>query len=445
MDRLVERLVRFVSCIAGGARFLPAMHYSRYVPGGPLKVLLVGYNGARNTGSDVRVASLALQLKELLIGYDVQISVMSLDAENTAPYFDDDVRQVQFSTLFFFDLLNACSQNHVAILCEGSTFKSKFANALTLYSCEAAGVMRAQGKLCVAYGSEAGDMEPEVGRAVRDLCGEVRFAMRSAASLEALRGLGFDGYLGTDTAWRFDSSQADATARDSLRQGGWDGKKPLLGIAVINPFCWPVRPSIAKLARTCMTGDRSLQFQSLYHFTWSDERQKRFHAYLDAMAQACSTFAAERGFQLVVFGMERLDGQACALLRERLGAGVPVLVSSECDGFTMAAALRSLSLLVTSRYHAQVLSTSALVPTVAVTMDERLTNLSEELGLDKSLLLSVDDEDLAPRLLVALDRAWDEADAIRAQIAEGAQTALARLDGMGTWLRDQVDAFAAGR
>ena len=143
--------------------------------------------------------------------------------------------------------------------------------------------------------------------------------------------------------------------------------------------------------------------------------------------------------------MERLDGQACELLRDWLGAGVPVLVSSDCDGFVMAAALRSLSLLATSRYHAQVLSASALVPTVAVTMDERLTNLSDELGLDKSLLLSVDDEDLAPRLLVALDSAWDEADAVRARIAEGVQTALRRLDAMGAWLCDQVDAFAGKR
>jgi len=446
MDRVVEALVRLVSLIAGWARYLPALNYARYVPGEPLKVLLVGYNGARNTGSDVRVASLARQLKELLGGYDVQVSVMSLDAANTAAYFDEDVRQVQFPTLFFFDLLKACSHNHVAILCEGSTFKSKFANALTLYSCEAAGIMRAQGKPCIAYGSEVGEMEPAVERAVHDLCSEVRFAMRSAGSLKALRGLGFDGYLGTDTAWRFDSSRGDEAAYELLRAGGWDGERPLLGIAAINPFCWPVRPSLAKFAHACRTGDRKLQFQGLYFFSWSDERERRFQAYLDALAQACSTFAAERGFQPVIFGMEQLDGQACELLSDRLGGDVPLLVSSECDVFVMSAALRSLSLLVTSRYHAQVISAASQVPAVAVTMDERLTNLTEELGTDSELLLSVNDPDLAPRLLVALDRAWDNADAVRAQIAQGVQVALARLDGMGEWLRAQVgEALLGGR
>lgn len=47
--------------------------------------------------------------------------------------------------------------------------------------------------------------------------------------------------------------------------------------------------------------------------------------------------------------------------------------------------------------------------------------------------------DLAPKLLVALDHVWDDADAERARIAQGVRVALTRLDGMGTWLRDQLE------
>ena len=79
-------------------------------------------------------------------------------------------RQVPFGTLFFAKLFEACSLNHVIVLCEGSTLKSKFADALTLYSCEAAGIARAQGKPCIAFGSEIGAMNPSIERAARDLC-----------------------------------------------------------------------------------------------------------------------------------------------------------------------------------------------------------------------------------------------------------------------------------
>ena len=227
MDRIVELIVRVVSALAGWARVLPGVDYASYEPGQPYEILLVGYNGARNTGSDVRVATLAWQLEQLLGFENAEISVMTLDASSTVPYFDPRVRQIQFNTLFFCDLLKACSQHHVAILCEGSTFKSAFADALTLYNCEAAGVMRAQGKPCIAYGCEVGTMKPYLARAVCDLCADVRFAVRSAGSLEALRGLGFDGFSGTDTAWRFDSSSAHEQAHALLREKGWDGVRPL--------------------------------------------------------------------------------------------------------------------------------------------------------------------------------------------------------------------------
>jgi polysaccharide pyruvyl transferase WcaK-like protein len=162
-------------------------------------VLLAGYNGARNTGSDVRVSAIAEQLQKRL-GDAVEISVMSLDVAGTAPYFDANVRQIAFGTLFFGALYRACSEHHVVILCEGSILRSKFADALTLYNCEVAGVACAQGKPCIAYGSEIGEMDAFVADAARDLCSDVRFIVRSAGSFEALHSLGLDGRLGTDTS-----------------------------------------------------------------------------------------------------------------------------------------------------------------------------------------------------------------------------------------------------
>ncbi|MDO4399774.1 MAG: polysaccharide pyruvyl transferase family protein [Coriobacteriia bacterium] len=437
MDRIVELIVRALSALGACARVLPGVEYARWQPGQKLKVLLAGYNGARNTGSDVRVAALAQQMRERF-GDAVEISVMSLDVPSTARYFDADVRQIPFTTLFFGALYRACSEHHVVILCEGSTLKSTFANALTLYNCEAAGVARAQGKPCIAYGSEVGAMDPFLERAARDLCSDVRFCVRSRGSLAALQGLGLDGVLGTDTAWTFDSAPGRDEALALLRAGGWDGEKPLLGIAPVNPFCWPVKPSVTRLVRSSITGDWSQRYARWYYFSWSEERERKFDRYLEALAEACSTFAAERGFQPVIFGMEQLDAEACERLAARMGGSMPVFLSRDVDGFVIAEALRSLRLLVTSRYHAQVLATAALVPTVAVSMDERLDNLAAELGLGDDYLLHVGDAHLAERVLLALDDAHDASPAIRAQLQAGLDASLARLDAMGDWLETQL-------
>lgn len=37
--------------------------YSQWKPGDKLELLLVGYNGARNTGADARVAAIVRQIK----------------------------------------------------------------------------------------------------------------------------------------------------------------------------------------------------------------------------------------------------------------------------------------------------------------------------------------------------------------------------------------------
>ncbi|MCM1326648.1 MAG: hypothetical protein NC094_06410 [Bacteroidales bacterium] len=44
-----------------------------------IKILLVGYNGARNTDSDVRVTAIARRNKKLLGKDCIQITIMTLD------------------------------------------------------------------------------------------------------------------------------------------------------------------------------------------------------------------------------------------------------------------------------------------------------------------------------------------------------------------------------
>ena len=57
-------------------------------------------------------------------------------------------------------------KNHGVIACEGSMFKSKFANALTTMMIGSLGIASAENKLSVGYGGEAGHMDP----LIRNMC-----------------------------------------------------------------------------------------------------------------------------------------------------------------------------------------------------------------------------------------------------------------------------------
>ena len=58
--------------------------YEEYTEGQPLKILLVGYNGARNTGADARVVTLTQQLEESFGADKIQMTVMTLDTNNVS-------------------------------------------------------------------------------------------------------------------------------------------------------------------------------------------------------------------------------------------------------------------------------------------------------------------------------------------------------------------------
>jgi len=149
LDRLLSYIVRLMVWLSGRARLLARLHlcqYEEWQKGKPLKVLLVGYNGARNTGADARVVALVRQLDEMLGADNIEMTVMTLDKDSVRGYFPEHVRQWTFTTLFFWSLLRACSSHHVAILCEGSTLTTTFAKALSVFYCQAAGIMRRQGK-----------------------------------------------------------------------------------------------------------------------------------------------------------------------------------------------------------------------------------------------------------------------------------------------------------
>ncbi len=58
-------------------------------PGAKLKLLFAGYNGTRNTGSDVRVEEILRQVRRILGAENVELSVMSQNFELTRGYFGD--------------------------------------------------------------------------------------------------------------------------------------------------------------------------------------------------------------------------------------------------------------------------------------------------------------------------------------------------------------------
>jgi len=427
MDALIE---------AAAVRHALDLGKARFQPGAPLKLLLAGYSGTRNTGADVRVEEMIRQLRVVLGGDAVELSLLTIDPALSAGYFRG-VRQVLLPTLFPKFLFDECAKHHGVIACEGSMFKSKFANALSVMMAGSLGLAAVEGKLSVGYGAEAGAMDEALRDLVRRRCRDSFVICRNEPSREILEGMGIRTRGGTDTAWTFEPAPR-AQGAELLRRQGWDGAQRVLVVCPINPFWWPTKPDLLKAAAHRFGGQfRVEHYKSFYFHEWSERAAEDYEEYLSGLAAAVNGFVRERGAFVVVVGTEMLDRGACEDLARKLESPAPVLVSDELDMYELVSVLRNASLLVSSRYHAIVTSMPAGVPSIGVTMDERIANLLHD-RVHPDLLLRVDEENLAEKLRAALLRLEREAERVRRETLAFVPSQIRLMGAMGMDFADEV-------
>ena len=407
----------------------------RWTPGEKLKLLFAGYNGTRNTGSDVRVQETLRQLRHVLGPQNVDFSVMTQSFERTRGYFDG-TRQVHLPDVYPPFLFREVQANHGVVACEGSMFKSKFANALTTMMIGSLGLASAQNKLSVAYAGDAGHMDDLLQRMCARYTKESLVITRSLESQQLLSGMGVPNELGADTAWTFEPRPQEF-ARAALRQAGWDGKTPILALCPIHPFVWPVRASLAKYIAAATTGAyKASQYRTVYFFESGAEVDRKFQHYVEGYTQATQAFLKRHKVFPILVAMERLDTVACMAIEKEI-PGTPVFTSDDFDMFELVSILRACTYMVSSRYHGIVTSMPAGVVSAGVTMDERIRNLMRERG-HQHLMLTVDDPDLGPKLLEVMERLVVEADGIREAIGRTVVSNLKAMSRMAGFFEDEV-------
>jgi polysaccharide pyruvyl transferase WcaK-like protein len=404
-------------------------------PGEKLKLLFAGYNGTRNMGSDVRVEEMLRQIRHILGVERVEFSVMSQNFELSKGYFQD-TQQVHLPDIFPPFLASEVPKHHGVVACEGSMFKSKFANALTTMMIGSLGIAAVQNKLSVGYGAEAGHMDPLLAKMCGRYCKNSLIITRNEESRTLLRNLGIPSELGTDTAWTFEPRPAEY-GQSILRQAGWDGKARVLVICPINPFEWPVRASVAKYALHSLTGAyKDSHYRTVYFHNSGPAADRAYQHYLAAIANAVDAFRKRRNVFVILAATERLDARPANRISEKLG-GVPVLTSDQYNMHELVSILRVCHMMVSSRYHGIVTSMPALVPSAGITMDERIRNLMHERGHEE-LLMNVDDMDLEAKLLVALEKLAAEGERIADGIARTVVKNLKVMARMGVYFEEEV-------
>jgi polysaccharide pyruvyl transferase WcaK-like protein len=404
-------------------------------PGTKLKLLFAGYNGTRNTGSDVRVEEMLRQVRRILGAENLALSVMSQNFELTRGYFGDAI-QVYLPDVYPPFLNSEVAKNDGVIACEGSMFKSKFADALTTMMIGALGIAAARNKLSVAFGAEAGEMNPILQKMVKRFCCNSLVITRNVESQAVLGELGVPTELGTDTAWTFEAHGPEY-GRKALLDSGWDGSLPVLAICPINPYWWPVKASLEKwMAHSVAGAYAKSHYRTIYFHRSGPEVDSAYEKYLAQLAGGVSKYRKSSAVFPVVIGMEMLDLDSCERVSEKLG-GVPIFSSDRYDMYEIVSILRSCHRLLSSRYHAIVTTMPAGIPSAGVTMDERIRNLMRDRG-HEHLLMRVDELELEDKIVAALRALDSQTEAVRDAMGRTVARNLQLMARMGTYLEEQV-------
>lgn len=404
-------------------------------PGEKLKLLFAGYNGTRNMGSDVRVEEMLRQIRHILGAEKVSFTAMTFDFERSRGYFQDTA-QVRLPDIFPPFLANEVPRHHGVVACEGSMFKSKFANALTTMMIGSLGISAAQNKLSVGYGGEAGHMDPVLAKMCARYCKDSLIITRNEESRTLLRDLGVPTELGTDTAWTFEPRPPEY-GQAVLKSVGWDGRTPVLVVCPINPFEWPVKASIAKAALHSLTGAyKKTHYRGPYFHNSGPAADRAYAHYLTSIANAVDAFRKKRNVFVILVATERLDARPANVISGKLG-GIPVLTSDQYNMYELVSILRACHMMASSRYHGIVTSMPGLVPSAGITMDERIRNLMRERG-HQELLMQVDDPDLEPKLLVALETLATQGERIADGIARTVVRNMKVMARMGVYFEEEV-------
>jgi len=321
----------------------------RWEPGDKLRLLFAGYNGTRNTGSDVRVQEMLRQVRYVLGAGNVDFSVMTQNLTAVAVILRA-TRQVYLPDVSSaVPLPGGASESRRGRL-RRLHVQSKFANALATMMIGSLGMASAENKLSLAYGAEAGHMDS----LIEDMCAryvhDSLVITRNVESQDLLRKLGISTELGTDTAWTFEPHPPEY-ARKTLREAGWDEKTPILVLCPIHPFVWPVKASVAKyMARVATGAFKESQYRTVYFFQSGDEVDKKYRHYISSFGKAVAAFRERHNVFPILVAMERLDAHACRSMLEFL-PGTPVFTSDDYDMFQLVSILRACSYMVSSRYH----------------------------------------------------------------------------------------------
>jgi polysaccharide pyruvyl transferase WcaK-like protein len=364
----------------------------------PPHILLVGYNGANNTGSEARLLAIIEDVREVF-GPEAFITIPTLNEANLRRYVKEEPRLhiVAVPSIYFLATWQLVKSNDIVMLVEGSCYMDTWTSALLWFFLWATRCAHAYDKPCLAYAVDTGHLSLLNKIHVRREASKTNLIItRTQAAAERLRSWGVTAPIEVtaDNAFYFRINPID---EDLLPRIWPEASSGVVGMALVDFYCWPVIIRPWGRPKDC--------YRWPYYFPRSKTRERATKELIKGFAAEADRIIEEYNQYIALIAMEELDLPIIRKVRKHMvhPDRVRVFSSKQYNASQMTAILRSLDFLVSSRYHACVLSMAAGIPMIAVGHDFRLKNLFHDLGIYDELFISHQCAELFPLVRERID------------------------------------------
>jgi polysaccharide pyruvyl transferase WcaK-like protein len=349
------------------------------------RTLLVGYNGASNTGAEAKLLAIIDELR-LVLGPEACLTVPSLNEANLRRYLREtpylQIKSVRPST-FFLDARRFVKENDLILFVEGSCYMDTWGSALLWYYLLTTRYAHGMGKPCIAYSVDAGQASRFNSWLIKREASKTDLIItRTQAAAERLKKWQVTAPIEVtaDNAFAFKPDSADENLLERL----WPEASNIVGVAAEDIYLWPVviRP----------WGHRKYRYRWPYYYSRSHESLEKSELLADVLAVQADEIIENHDKSIALISMESLDSSFVYKVQEHMKhrERTRVFTSQEYNASQMTNILRRLEMLITSRYHAAVLSLANQIPQTAIGHDLRIKDLYTDLGIPEYF---VDHED----------------------------------------------------
>ncbi|MDD1750666.1 MAG: polysaccharide pyruvyl transferase family protein, partial [Methanothrix sp.] len=238
-------------------------------------------------------------------------------------------------------------------------------------------------KPCVAYSVDAGSAGRFNRWLIRREASKTDLILaRTSSAAERLKKWGVKAPIEVtaDNAFAFQPNPQDY----DLLKRVWPEASHVVGVAAEDIYAWPVQIRLWDRKEYC--------YRWPYYYTHTKASREKSDLLAKVLAVQSDDIIEERDKDVALLSMEGLDAGFANRIQRLMKhpERTKVFTSLDYNASQMTSILRSLDLLITSRYHAGVLSLATQVPQVAIGHDLRIRDLYADLEMSE---LFTDHED----------------------------------------------------